>query len=80
MKAKIFVLATGGIENARLLLASNKVQAAGLGNGNDLVGRYFMDHPRIMSAKVNFKKAWARNKLYDIKYHYQNAAVRRTAR
>lgn len=75
MKAKVFVLATGGIENARLLLSSNKVQAAGLGNGNDLVGRYFMDHPRIMSAKVNFKKQWARNKLYDIKYHYQNTAV-----
>lgn len=75
VKAKVFVLATGGIENARLLLSSNKVQKTGLGNGHDLVGRYFMDHPRIMSAKVNFKKAWARNKLYDIKYHYQNTAV-----
>jgi choline dehydrogenase-like flavoprotein len=75
IRAKQFVLATGGIENARLLLSSNKVQAAGLGNGNDLVGRYFMDHPRIMSGKVNFKKEWARNKLYDIKYHYQNKAV-----
>lgn len=75
MRAKVFVLATGGIENARLLLASNKVQAAGLGNGNDLVGRYFMDHPRIMSANVHFTKQWARNKLYDIKYHYQNRAV-----
>jgi choline dehydrogenase-like flavoprotein len=73
--AKVFVLATGGIENARLLLASNKIQAAGLGNGNDLVGRYFMDHPRTMVGKINFKKAWARNKLYDIKYHYQNKAV-----
>jgi choline dehydrogenase-like flavoprotein len=75
IRAKHFVLATGGIENARLLLSSNKVQKAGLGNGNDLVGRYFMDHPRIMSAKVNFRKEWARNKLYDIKYHYQNRAV-----
>lgn len=73
--AKYFVLATGGIENARLLLASNQVQAAGLGNGRDLVGRYFMDHPRLMSGNVRFSKAWARNKLYDIKYHYQNAAV-----
>jgi choline dehydrogenase-like flavoprotein len=73
--AKVFVLATGGIENARLLLASNKVQAAGLGNGNDLVGRYFMDHPRTMQGNIKFKKPWARNKLYDIKYHYQNKAV-----
>jgi choline dehydrogenase-like flavoprotein len=75
VRAKQFVLATGGIENARLLLSSNKVQKVGLGNGNDLVGRYFMDHPRIMSAKVNFRNEWARNKLYDIKYHYQNKAV-----
>ncbi|TKC91172.1 GMC family oxidoreductase [Trinickia terrae] len=73
--AKRYVLATGGIENARLLLASNRVQAAGLGNGNDVVGRYFADHPRLMSGSVRFHKAWARNKLYDIKYHYQNAAV-----
>ncbi|SEJ96681.1 FAD-dependent oxidoreductase [Paraburkholderia diazotrophica] len=75
MNAKLFVLATGGIENARLLLASNKVQAAGLGNGNDLVGRFFMDHPRLMAGTVKFSKHWARNKLYDIKYHYQNPAV-----
>lgn len=73
--ARIFVLATGGIENARLLLASNNVQAGGLGNANDLVGRYFMDHPRMMSGKVRFRPGNARNKLYDIKYHYQNAAV-----
>jgi choline dehydrogenase-like flavoprotein len=42
--ARAFVLATGGIENARLLLLSDRVQPAGLGNGNDLVGRYFMEH------------------------------------
>ncbi|TGP42074.1 GMC family oxidoreductase [bacterium M00.F.Ca.ET.228.01.1.1] len=75
VKARIFVLATGGIENARLLLASNNVHAAGLGNANDLVGRYFMDHPRMMCGKVRFRPGVARNKLYDIKYHYQNAAV-----
>ncbi|MGF6769073.1 choline dehydrogenase-like flavoprotein [Paraburkholderia sp. GAS199] len=73
--AKIFVLATGGIENARLLLASNNVHSTGLGNANDLVGRYFMDHPRMMSGKVRFRQGIKRNKLYDIKYHYQNAAV-----
>jgi choline dehydrogenase-like flavoprotein len=43
--AKIFILATGGFENARLLLLSNRVQSSGLGNQNDLVGRFFMDHP-----------------------------------
>jgi choline dehydrogenase-like flavoprotein len=73
--AKIYVLATGGIENARLLLASNRVQADGLGNGNDLVGRYFMDHPRLQSGLIRFSRAWSRNKLYDIKYHYMNSSV-----
>jgi choline dehydrogenase-like flavoprotein len=42
---KSYVLATGGVENARLLLASRSVQEAGVGNGNDLVGRCFMEHP-----------------------------------
>lgn len=43
--ARLVVLAIGGIETARLLLLSNRVQPAGLGNTHDLVGRYFMDHP-----------------------------------
>jgi choline dehydrogenase-like flavoprotein len=45
-------LATGGVENARLLLNMDRVQAGGLGNGNDLVGRYFMDHPLIFETAV----------------------------
>lgn len=44
VRAKYFVLATGGIDNARLLLLSNQVQKNGLGNQNDLVGRFFMEH------------------------------------
>lgn len=44
--ARQFVLAAGGIENARLLLLSDSVQRNGLGNEHGLVGRYFMDHPR----------------------------------
>lgn len=75
VSARYYILATGGIENARLLLASNKVQAAGLGNGNDLVGRYFMDHPRLFSGNIRFTREWSRNKLSDVKYHYMNAAV-----
>ena len=43
--AKAYVLACGGIENPRLLLASHSVVERGLGNQRDLVGRYFMDHP-----------------------------------
>ncbi len=47
VSAKLVVLAAGGIENPRLLLLSNKRQPAGLGNQFDLVGRFFMEHPRF---------------------------------
>jgi choline dehydrogenase-like flavoprotein len=43
MRARIYVLAAGGIENARLLLLSGKSDK-GLGNERDLVGRFFMVH------------------------------------
>jgi choline dehydrogenase-like flavoprotein len=45
VKPRYTVLACGGIENARLLLASNDVMTTGIGNGADLVGRYFADNP-----------------------------------
>jgi choline dehydrogenase-like flavoprotein len=44
---KAVVLAAGGIENARLLLASRADRPAGLGNELDLVGRYFMEHLHV---------------------------------
>nr|WP_233171903.1 GMC oxidoreductase [Dyella sp. ASV21] len=45
IRARQYVLACGGIENARLLLLSRSVVPHGLGNQHDMVGRYFMDHP-----------------------------------
>ena len=47
IRARQFVLACGGLENARLLLCSD-----GLGNEHDVVGRYFMEHPRAIFGKV----------------------------
>ena len=44
VRARIYVLAAGGIENARLLLLSGKKDGNGLGNERDLVGRFFMVH------------------------------------
>jgi choline dehydrogenase-like flavoprotein len=46
VQAGMFVLAMGGLENARLLLASNTQLSAGVANGNDVVGRYLMEHPQ----------------------------------
>lgn len=47
VSAKAVVLAAGGIENARLLLLSDRVRRHGLGNDRDLVGRFFMEHPHL---------------------------------
>jgi choline dehydrogenase-like flavoprotein len=42
--ARTVVLAAGGLETARLLLCSNDVEPAGVGNRFDVVGRYYMCH------------------------------------
>jgi len=45
VRAKEYVLACGGIENARLLLNADDIHPNGIGNEHDQVGRYFMEHP-----------------------------------
>jgi len=42
--SRITVLASGGLETARLLLASRDVTPSGVGNRHDVVGRYYMCH------------------------------------
>ena len=54
VRARRFVLATGGIENSRLLLASNDVRPRGLANDHDVVGRYFADHPHAVVANFAY--------------------------
>lgn len=57
VKAKRFVLACGGIENARILLASDTQLPSGVGNDNGLVGRFLQDHPRAeVGSLVSSKK------------------------
>lgn len=46
VKCRFVILCAGGIENARLLLASNRQDPRGVGNAHDVVGRYLMDHAR----------------------------------
>jgi choline dehydrogenase-like flavoprotein len=50
--ARVFVLAAGAIENARILLSSTQRSPAGLGNQNDVVGRFFMDHGRFVGGFI----------------------------
>ncbi len=47
VKAKIFVLACGALENPRILLTSNKYYKRGIGNNSGFVGSCFMSHPGI---------------------------------
>jgi choline dehydrogenase-like flavoprotein len=47
VRARVYVLATGGIENARLLLAGVAPGRRGIGNRRDQVGRCFMDHTKF---------------------------------
>ena len=52
-RARAYVVCCGGIETPRLLLASNNVEPNGLGNGHDLVGRYFQDHLQAFLARID---------------------------
>ena len=46
IRANHYVVACGGIENARLLLFSD------VGNQNNQVGKYYMDHPKFVSGSM----------------------------
>lgn len=47
VEAGAVVLAVGGLEVPRLLLACRSDRPEGLGNARDLVGRHFADHPHL---------------------------------
>lgn len=71
VEARRFVLATGGIENARLLLATG----TRLGTDLDLVGRYFMDHPRRLSGEVGLRAPFRGTGLYEVRSQHQSDVV-----
>jgi len=69
VRARAFVIACGGIETARLMLASNNVEPKGLANRHDLVGRYFMEHAHpdaggvLLSGSAESFSAYAEHQL-----------------
>ena len=75
--ARTYILAAGGIDTPRLLLASNRHQAAGVGNQNDLVGRYFMDHPRLRCSEIIFNDPKANSAIYDLHVIFAGKMVAR---
>jgi nucleoside-diphosphate-sugar epimerase/choline dehydrogenase-like flavoprotein len=54
VRARTYVLATGGLETARLLLASNDVLPAGIGNAGGWLGRGYMCHLAATFGEVRF--------------------------
>jgi choline dehydrogenase-like flavoprotein len=58
VRARHYILAAGGIENPRILLASNSVAQHGVGNAYDLVGRFFMEHPHARGGRILGKAEW----------------------
>ena len=50
VSANYYLLANGGLEIPRLMLLSNDIMHSGVGNQNDLVGRFFMEHFHLKGA------------------------------
>jgi choline dehydrogenase-like flavoprotein len=59
VRAKIYVLAAGGIETPRILLLSNDTQTDGIGNQSDLVGRFLSTHPKCDLGTLSFGRRTA---------------------
>jgi choline dehydrogenase-like flavoprotein len=53
VQARSYILSSGGIENARLLLLSENEAGIGLGNDRDLVGRFFMLHLEYSGGNID---------------------------
>jgi choline dehydrogenase-like flavoprotein len=64
ISAKQFVLACGGLETPRLLLVSRRKMACGIGNAHDLVGRYYMQHPKGLHGIAVLNQKSLRAPLY----------------
>ena len=65
VRAKAYVLAAGGIQNSRILLYSNKVLKAGLGNQHGVVGRYFFEHLNWVAGSAVVTKPNESMELYE---------------
>ena len=55
LKSYAYVLACGGLETTRLLMASDRKHPGGIGNHSDLLGRFYMGHISGRIAKVHFE-------------------------
>jgi choline dehydrogenase-like flavoprotein len=54
LQGRCYVLACGGLETTRLLMASDRHHRAGIGNHSDKLGRFYMGHISGKIATVHF--------------------------
>ncbi len=54
VRARTYVIAAGGLESVRLLLASNDVKSCGVGGDSGALGRYYMSHLAGATGEVTF--------------------------
>ena len=57
VQAQVFCLCTGGLENPRLLLNFRNQMPQGIGNQNDVVGRFFCEHPHFVLGRPPAREA-----------------------
>ncbi len=86
IRAREFVLACGGIETARLLLASPSHDGSGVANRSGLVGRYFQDHVSYVAGEVEpstrsrvrhlFEPRYVGRTMYSLKIEPTDGAMR----
>ncbi len=74
--AKNTVIACGALENARLLLASRDVLPTGVGNQNDLVGRYYQSHRFGVCGHAELKNP-GKDFIYDFEKDEEGVYCRR---
>jgi choline dehydrogenase-like flavoprotein len=78
VSAKFIILAAGAIEIPRILLLSSRYQNAGLGNQNDLVGRFFMEHLHFQLGLLipSDQNIFQRTSLYNHIHHINGVPIR----
>jgi choline dehydrogenase-like flavoprotein len=65
LRARHYVLAAGGLESVRLLLASNDVIPGGVGSSSGALGRYYMSHLAASAGLIVF------NRPADVAFDYE---------
>ncbi len=56
VRARRYVLAAGGLETVRILLASDDIKACGVGGDHGHLGRYYMSHLAAAAGEIRFAR------------------------